>query len=63
MRVSPCCVACLLKPQGSIHEFTGLETPAVILTDVDLPKEYHRDLLCARASRAADRLVALEHVS
>lgn len=30
---------------GSIREFKGLEAPAVILTDVDLSKEYHRDLL------------------
>jgi hypothetical protein len=45
---------------GSIHEFKGLEAPAVILTDVDLSKEYHRDLLYVGASRATDRLVVLE---
>ncbi|MFN4002646.1 ATP-binding domain-containing protein [Microcella sp.] len=44
----------------SIHEFKGLEAPAVILTDVDLSKEYHRDLLYVGASRATDRLVVLE---
>lgn len=46
---------------GSIHEFKGLEAPAVILTDVDLSKEYHRDLLYVGASRATDRLVVLSH--
>lgn len=45
---------------GSIHEFKGLEAPAVILTDVDLSKEYHRDLLYVGASRATDRLVVIE---
>jgi len=45
---------------GSIHEFKGLEAPAVILTDVDLSKEYHGDLLYVGASRATDRLVVLE---
>ncbi len=45
---------------GSIHEFKGLEAPAVILTDVDLSKAYHRDLLYVGASRATDRLVVLE---
>jgi len=45
---------------GTIHEFKGLEAPAVILTDVDLSKPYHRDLLYVGASRATDRLVVLE---
>lgn len=45
---------------GSIHEFKGLEAPAVILTDVDLSKEYHRDLLYVGASRATDRPVVVE---
>ncbi|MER3389258.1 MAG: NERD domain-containing protein [Microcella sp.] len=45
---------------GSSHEFKGLEAPAVILTDVDLSKGYHRDLLYVGASRATDRLVVLE---
>ena len=45
---------------GSIHEFKGLEAPAVILTDVDLSKEYHRDLLYVGASRATDRLIVFE---
>ncbi len=45
---------------GSIHEFKGLEAPAVILTDVDLSKGYHCDLLYVGASRATDRLVVLE---
>lgn len=48
---------------GSIHEFKGLEAPAVILTDVDLSKGYHRDLLYVGASRATDRLVVLERVA
>ncbi len=47
---------------GNIHEFKGLEAPAVILTDVDLSKGYHRDLLYVGASRATDRLVVLEAV-
>lgn len=45
---------------GTIHEFKGLEAPAVILTDVDLSKGYHRDLLYVGASRATDRLVVFE---
>lgn len=45
---------------GSIHEFKDLEAPAVILTDVDLSKGKHRDLLYEGASRATDRLVVLE---
>ncbi len=45
---------------GSIHEFKGLEAPAVILTDVDLSKGYHRDLLYVGASRATDRLVLIQ---
>jgi len=48
---------------GTVHEFKGLEAPAVILTDVDLSKEHHRDLLYVGASRATDRLVVLEQVS
>ncbi len=44
---------------GTIHEFKGLEAPAVILTDIDLAKEHHRDLLYVGASRATDRLVVL----
>jgi hypothetical protein len=44
---------------GTIHEFKGLEAPAVILTDVDLSKGYHRDLLYVGASRATDRLAVL----
>jgi len=31
--------------RGTIHEFKGLEAPAVILTYIDLSKEHHRDLL------------------
>ncbi len=34
----------------------------MILTDVDLSKGYHRDLLYVGASRATDRLVVLESV-
>ncbi|GAA1703868.1 hypothetical protein GCM10009792_24980 [Microcella alkalica] len=48
---------------GSIHEFKGLEAAAVILTDVNLSKGYHRDLLYVGASRATDRLVVLEQIS
>lgn len=45
---------------GSIYDFKHLEAPAVILTDVDMSKEHHHDLLYVGASRAADRLVVLE---
>jgi len=34
--------------------------PAVILTDVDLTKQYRRDLLYVGASRATDRLIVFE---
>jgi len=34
---------------GTIHEFKGLEAPAVILTDVDLSKGYRSDLLYVAA--------------
>jgi len=44
---------------GTVHEFKGLEAPAVILTDIDLSKKHHRDLLYVGASRATDRLVVL----
>jgi len=44
---------------GSNHDFKGLEAPAVILTDVDLSKGYHRDLLYVGASPATDQLVVL----
>lgn len=47
---------------GTIHEFKGLEAPAVILTDIDLSKEYNWDLLYVGASRATDRLVVLTAV-
>jgi len=45
---------------GTVHEFKGLDAPAVILTDVHLSKHYHRDLVYVGASRATDRLVVLE---
>ncbi len=45
---------------GSIHEFKGLEAPEVILTDVDLSKGYHRDVLYVGVSRGTDRLVVRE---
>gem|GEM_PF-5892007 len=48
---------------GTIHEFKGLEAPAVILTDVDLSKQYHRGLLYVGASWATDRLVVLNSKS
>lgn len=48
---------------GTIHEFKGLEAPAVILTDVDLSKGYHRDLLYVGASSATDRLAVLEQLT
>ena len=53
----------MIKPKHSTEPGTGHEAPAVILTDVDLSKEYHRDLLCLGASRASDRLVVLECAS
>jgi hypothetical protein len=46
--------------RGSIHEFKGLEVPPVVLTDVDLSRGYHRDLLSLQASRATDQLLVLE---
>jgi hypothetical protein len=36
---------------GGIHEFKGLEAPAVILNDVDLSNGYRSDLLDVGASR------------
>jgi superfamily I DNA/RNA helicase len=48
---------------SAFHESTGLEVPAVILTDVELSKCYHRGLLYVGASRATDRLVVLERRS
>ena len=44
---------------GTIHEFKGMEAPAVILTDIDFSNRYVRDLLYVGASRATDRLVVL----
>ena len=44
---------------GTIHEFKGMEAPAVILTDIDYSNKYVHDLLYVGASRATDRLIVL----
>lgn len=44
---------------GTIHKFTGLESPAVILTDVSTASEDDRNLLYVGATRATDRLTVL----
>ena len=51
------------RSRGTIHEFKGLKEPAVILTDFDLSKQCHPDLLYVGASRATDRLVVFEVAS
>ncbi|MDE0547431.1 nuclease-related domain-containing DEAD/DEAH box helicase [Microbacterium sp. C7(2022)] len=50
---------------GTIHEFKGMEAPAVILTDISGTSERLPDLIYAGATRAQDRLVvltSLEHL-
>lgn len=44
---------------GTIHEFKGMEAPAVILTDIDHGNRHVANLLYVGASRATDRLVVL----
>lgn len=44
---------------GTIHEFKGLEAPAVILTDIAADNRYLEDLLYVGMTRATDRLVVL----
>lgn len=44
---------------GTIHEFKGMEAPAVILTDVAGTSDRLSDLIYAGATRATDRLVVL----
>lgn len=44
---------------GTIHEFKGMEAPAVILTDISGANERLRNLIYAGATRAQDRLIVL----
>lgn len=44
---------------GTIHEFKGLEAPAVILTDIASDNRHLADLLYVGMTRATDRLVLL----
>jgi len=44
---------------GTIHEFKGMEAPAVILTDISGTSGRLSDLIYAGATRATDRLVVL----
>ena len=45
---------------GTIHEFKGMEAPAVILTDISGQRSDRMlDLIYAGATRATDRLVVL----
>jgi hypothetical protein len=44
---------------GTIHEFKGMEAPAVILTDISGTSARLPDLIYAGATRAQDRLVVL----
>ncbi len=51
---------------GTIHEFKGMEAPAVILTDISGTSARLPDLIYAGATRAQDRLVvltSLEHLA
>ncbi len=48
---------------GTIHEFKGMEAPAVILTDISGDEsERLLDLIYAGATRATDRLVVLTNL-
>lgn len=47
---------------GTIHEFKGMEAPAVILTDVAGSSERLPDLIYAGATRATDRLHVLTNL-
>ncbi|WP_454151571.1 ATP-binding domain-containing protein [Microbacterium lacticum] len=44
---------------GTIHEFKGMEAPAVILTDISGTSERLPNLIYAGATRAQDRLIVL----
>ncbi|MGC5076158.1 NERD domain-containing protein [Agrococcus sp. DT81.2] len=44
---------------GTIHAFKGLESPVVIVTDVDETGQHWEDLLYVGMTRATDRLVVL----
>ncbi|QKJ18575.1 nuclease-related domain-containing DEAD/DEAH box helicase [Microbacterium hominis] len=44
---------------GTIHEFKGMEAPAIILTDISGTSARLPDLIYAGATRAQDRLVVL----
>lgn len=44
---------------GTIHEFKGMEAPAVILTDIAGSSDRLPDLIYAGATRATDRLIVL----
>lgn len=44
---------------GTIHEFKGMEAPAVILTDISGTNQRLLDLIYAGATRARDRLIVL----
>ena len=47
---------------GTIHEFKGMEAPAVILTDVAGVSDRLPDLIYAGATRATDRLIVLTNL-
>lgn len=47
---------------GTIHEFKGMEAPAVILTDIAGSSDRLPDLIYAGATRATDRLVVLTNL-
>jgi hypothetical protein len=44
---------------GTIHEFKGMEAPAVILTDIDDANPYLESLFFVGMTRATDRLIVL----
>ena len=47
---------------GTIHEFKGMEAPAVILTDIAGTSDRLPDLIYAGATRATDRLIVLTNL-
>lgn len=47
---------------GTIHEFKGMEAPAIILTDIAGSSDRLPDLIYAGATRATDRLVVLTNL-
>jgi len=47
---------------GTTHAFKGMESPAVVVTDVrDLADAEERELFYVATSRAQDRLAVLAH--